>query len=269
MRNRVILFFTCLLIPALWASGQHRNIKGNGHIIKKVIPITSYNAIDVAGCMNISYQQSDAAPYLEVNVDENLLDYFTIEVEGKTLTVQYKKIKDGKRMGNYNIQPTTFLIKTNSKELKKIQSAGSGHIGVLTPLTVDKMEVDLAGSGSVTFDGLLEGKRGFFSLAGSGDIVLKNIKFDYLECSLAGSGDIKVKGNADRASFSVASSGEIEAFGCKVQKAECSVAGSGNIHVNAISQIDASVVGSGDIYYKGDPAVSKDKIGSGKIKRVH
>lgn len=219
--------------------------------------------------MDILYQQSDDAPYLEVSVDENLLEYFTIQVEDKALTIHYKKINDRKNSPCYNLSPTTFLIKTNSKELKEILSAGSGSICVLTPLRVDKIAVDLAGSGNVTFDQLLKGTKGVFRLAGSGDIVLKNIEFEYVDCSLAGSGNIKVKGSAERASFNVASSGEIEAFGCKTQKAECNVAGSGNIKVSAASRLDANIVGSGDIHYKGDPAVSKDIMGSGKIKHIH
>lgn len=268
MKTRSIFFLICFLIPALWGTAQNMNVRGNGKVVKKVIPITEYNSIEVAGCMDIMYQQSNDDPYLEVSVDENLLDYFTIRVEGKTLTLKYKKYNDRKGSRTYNIQPTAFTIKTNSKELKEIRSAGSGSIFVQTPLRVDKMEVNLAGSGNVTFDRLLEGTKGTFNLAGSGDIILKNIKLDYLDCSLAGSGDIKVKGSANRASYSLASSGEIEAFGCKTQKAECSVAGSGNINVYAVSQLDASVVGSGDILYRGNPVVSKSKIGSGEIRRV-
>lgn len=268
MKTRSIFFLLCFLIPALWGTAENRNVRGNKKVVKKVIPITEYNSIDVAGSMDIMYQQSNADPYLEVTIDENLLDYFTIQVEGKTLTLKYKKLNDAKDSPTYNIQPTAFTIKTNSKELKEIRSAGSGSIFVQTPIRVDKMEVDLAGSGNVTFDRLLEGTKGIFKLAGSGDIILKNIKFQYLDCSLAGSGDIRVKGSADRASYSLASSGEIEAFGCKTQKAECSVAGSGNINVYAVSQLDASVVGSGDIFYMGNPVMSTSKAGSGEIRRV-
>lgn len=268
MKTRSIFFLICFLIPALWGTAQNRNVRGNGKVVKKAIPIADYNSIEVAGSMDIMYRQSEDAPYLEVTVDENLLDYFTIQVEGKTLTLKYKKFDDKKGSRTYNIQPTAFTIKTNSKELKEIRSAGSGSIFVQTPLRTEKIEVNLAGSGNVTFDRLLQGTKGTFNLAGSGDIILKNIQLEYLNCSLAGSGDIRVKGSAARASYSLASSGEIEAFGCKTHKAECSVAGSGNINVYAVSQLDASVVGSGDIFYKGNPVVSKSKIGSGDIQQV-
>lgn len=49
MKTKIILFLTCLLVPVMWVSAKNQTIKGNGNVTKKVIPITQYNTIDVAG----------------------------------------------------------------------------------------------------------------------------------------------------------------------------------------------------------------------------
>ena len=57
-------------------------------------------------------------------------------------------------------------------------------------------------------------------MAGSGNIIAKDIQLDNLSCSLASSGEIEVIGTVDRASFNVAGSGEIKAFDCQARKDE-------------------------------------------------
>ena len=101
-------------------------------------------------------------------------------------------------------------------------------------------------------------------MAGSGNIIAKDIQLDNLSCSLASSGEIEVIGTVDRASFNVAGSGEIKAFDCQARKAECNIASSGEISVYATQILDANIVGSGE----GDPEISKSIMGSGSINKV-
>lgn len=265
MNTRNSLFIICMLLIVTCGFAKGRVIEGNGKVITKEISVADYNAISLAGINEFEYEQSDAAPYFEITVDENILSYLEIEVKGKTLSVGPKK--EGS-FNSYNIRPTVCKIKSNSSNMESLNAAGSGNFVVGSPLKINKLEINQAGSGSVRFNKLVEGYKGEFNLAGSGSILISNIKVESLNCSLAGSGEIQVKGIADRASYSVASSGGIKAFGCKVGKADCSIAGSGSIYVNAVDRLDASVMGSGDIRYQGTPALSKSVMGSGKVKSV-
>lgn len=251
-----------------FASGN--KIDGNGNSITKEIKISDYDEITLVGTADFEYEQSDKAPYLSITLDENLFDYLIAKVEGKTLKIYPKPTKKGHDNGqSYDLQPTVFKIKSNSRELKELNTVGSGSFIVSKPMKINNTEVNMAGSGSVEFNALVEGNKMEFNLAGSGEISAKNLKLNGLSCSLASSGEISVGGTVDRVSYSVAGSGEIKAYGCKARKAECNVAGSGEAFVYADETLDANVAGSGEIHYKGNPEVSKSIMGSGSINKAN
>ena len=185
------------------------------------------------------------------------------EVEGGTLKIYPKSIKKGFNNNSYDLRPTVYKIKSNSKELKELNTVGSGSFIISKPTKVNRMEINMAGSGNVELRGPVKGYKLECNMAGSGNIIAKDIQLDNLSCSLASSGEIEVIGTVDRASFNVAGSGEIKAFDCQARKAECNIASSGEISVYATQILDANIVGSGEIHYKGDPEISKSIMGSG------
>ena len=268
MKTKALFFITCILLATTNGFAQKNTIKGDGNIVTKEVSISNYDEISYVGRMDIEYEQSDAAPYLRIMVDENILPYLDIKVKGKTLIIQPKDDKKFHKEFSHslNLHPTVCEIKTNSRELKDISAVGGGEFRVKTPLKVDRLYISIAGSSTINFEKLLEARKVDFNVAGSGDINATQLKVDNLDCSVAGSGNIQLKGEAERGDMSVAGGGDISAFGCVIRKAECSVAGGGNIKVFASEQLDASIAGGGNIRYKGDPELSKSVIGGGSIR---
>lgn len=270
MTTRVSLFIFCLQMIAVCGFASDNKVDGNGNPLTKEFKISDYDEITLVGSADFEYEQSDKAPFLSITIDENLFSYLVVKVEGRTLKIYPKSIHENSNNGqSYELQSTVFKIRSNSKELKELNTVGSGSFIVNKPMKINKTEINMAGSGSVEFKGLVEGYKLECNMAGSGEISAKNLKLDGLSCNLASSGEINVNGTVDRASFSVAGSGEINAYGCKARKAECSVASSGEISVYAIESLDASVVGSGEIHYKGNPEISKSIMGSGSIHKAN
>lgn len=268
MKTKFFLFAVCLLLGTVSGFARQRMIKGNGQVVTKNIPITAYDAVSIVGNIEFEYEQSQATPSLELTIDENLIPYLEIKVEGRQLKIYPKEEKSGDKWEmNVQLNPTVYKVKSNSFALKELNSAGSGSFTVVSPLKIERMEINKAGSGSVVFEKRVTGYKAKMSLAGSGEIRTKDLAVDQLECSLAGSGEIYLKGAVPRADFSVASSGEIHAFDCKVDKADCSVAGSGEIEIYVVERLDASVAGSGSVYYKGEPSLSKSVMGSGSVEK--
>ena len=248
MKTKVLLLIASLLTTLTGFAITEKTVDGNGNVITKEISISDYNEISTVGVMEFVYEQSDAAPYLKVTIDENLFPLLKINVEGKELKVGPKRINESSRNGNtYNLNPTTFKVVTNSREIKELNVVSSGDFIIASPINISKLEINMAGSGN---------------------IIAKDIQLDNLSCSLASSGEIEVIGTVDRASFNVAGSGEIKAFDCQARKAECNIASSGEISVYATQILDANIVGSGEIHYKGDPEISKSIMGSGSINKV-
>lgn len=268
MKTKTFLLMLCLWLSATLCMANSRVLKGNGKVVTTVVPIGEYDEISIAGSPEFEYTQSDAAPYLELIIDENLVPYVATEVKGHTLRVYFKHDKNrGPGNQEHQFRPTQYKIRSNSKALKECSVAGSATLRVMSPLKVQKLEASVAGSGEICFEKKLTGWKAGFSVAGSGEVTARDIQTDNLECSVAGSGEIYLKGGVPRASYSVAGSGELHGFECKAENAECSVAGSGTIEVYAVDKLDASVASSGEIRYRGNPTVSKSIVGSGSIEK--
>lgn len=267
MKTKLSLFIACLLVTITGFARTTETVKGNGNVVTKRIAISDYNEISTVGVMEFVYVQSDAAPYLEVTIDENLLPLLKTKVDGKELKVGPKKIKENSPHGNsYNLKPTVFRVVTNSRELKELNVVSSGDFIFDSPLNVDKLEINMAGSGNILLKKKTEGNKIEINLASSGSVVASDVDLNSIECSLAGSGTIEVAGKTNRAEYNLAASGSIKAFDCITEKTEGNIAGSGNIQAYAKSQLEANIVGSGNIYYKGHPTLSKNILGSGKLK---
>jgi hypothetical protein len=103
------------------------------------------------------------------------------------------------------------------------------------------------------------------SLAGSGNVSLDKITADSLTSTIAGSGDISVAGKVADQTSKIVGSGDYRASDLESETATVRVTGSGNSYVWASSTLNVTILGSGDVYYSGNPAVNTSIAGSGHV----
>ena len=243
--KRKVMSLVCLIwMAALCGTLRAETIKGNGKVITKEYQLTDFDEISFAGSAEFTYEQSEAAPTLTLTIDENLLEYIEVKVKGKELKVYPKK--EGMLKNSYQLRPTVFKIRANSRQLEEVSSSGSGNFVVNGPLRSKELELNLAGSGSVTINAL---------------------QADELEGNVAGSADLVLKGKVREAKYNIAGSGSVKAGDCESEGVNGNIAGSGNLEVYVTGELKGNIVGSGNIYYKGDPKVMSSCIGSGKVKK--
>jgi len=267
MRNIYLILCFAVISTSLYAADK--KLKGNGKIVKKTISINDYNEISIAGSMDIEYMQKSGEPFLEITIDENIFPLVEVEQKNKQLIIGFKRET---RNNSYNsIQPTVYKIKTNSKELAKLNAAGSGTFTIKDKITMQKMEINMAGSGEVLLNGQVSCDNLELNVAGSGEIIGKKLNISTnLSCNLTSSGTIHIAGKAPYASYNISGSGRINGYDCRVDKVSANIVGSGDILVYANNELSASVMGSGDIYYKGNPKkFSSSTKGSGSIIQAH
>lgn len=128
------LLLVAFLLGMLFSAQAADHVKGNGQLTTKKITIGDYNAIKIDGVIDFSYEQSEAEPYLEVTVDENLHPYVNIDIKDRELTVNFK----GAKVDHY----TKFIVKTNSKWLKAVKAAGNANFMVNSTLTGDELKIN-------------------------------------------------------------------------------------------------------------------------------
>ncbi|MDR1918749.1 MAG: DUF2807 domain-containing protein [Tannerellaceae bacterium] len=288
MKTKASLFLIGLLALATGLHANDHTIKGNGKVTTRTIQISDYDEISLAGSMDFEYEQSDAAPFLSITVDENIFEYLRAEVKNGELIIGSKQ--EANRGNGYSLQPTVFRVKSNSRNFKTLKQAGSGSFVVLSPLRVgalqlhtagsgnvelkqaltgDELKINLAGSGNVTAKGTVKVKEAHLSLSGSGQVKTSGIEVESLHCSLSSSGGIRVEGSAQEANYSLAGSGSIKAYDCKATRVKASLTGSGRIETHAVESLSANTMGSGSITYKGSPtSVKENTTGSGSIRQA-
>ncbi|MDR1356974.1 MAG: DUF2807 domain-containing protein [Tannerellaceae bacterium] len=285
MKTKGFVLLSCLLVFA--AGLQAQTVKGDGNVITRTISITDYDKIMISGSMTFEYEQSSGAPFLSITTDKNIFEYIEAKVEGHKLIIGYKK--SGRRNEGYS--PTTYKVKSNSKELKDLSKSGSGDFIVRSALRLEELDINSAGSGDIEFAKEVNGKEMKINLAGSGSMLTKGdvaldemninlagsgkisvgkLRVESLSCNVAGSGRAQIDGRADKARFSVAGSGSVKGFELKASQVNASVTGSGSIELFAEEELTASSYGSGNISYRGAPhSINKESGGSGSIRQVN
>ena len=230
MKKSYSFILVFILMAGLLCSCHINKVSGDGNVVSKEIPIKDYDEIQIEGeNIDFKYMQSDDAPYLYINTDS------------KELVVRTKNTHTG-------INPTRFIVITNSTALKEFKMAGGGNCDLGKGLNGKKLEIRFAGGGTIKAD---------------------SIAITRLDCEIAGSGTVSLSGKTEKMNIKSAGSSKIKAFGLETEELTCKAAGSTHIEITANKAISTKIAGSGTIRYKGNPNIKeKSIIGSGSITKV-
>lgn len=255
------LLLVAFLLGMLFSAQAADHVKGNGQLTTKKITIGDYNAIKIDGVIDFSYEQSEAEPYLEITVDENLHPYVNIDIKDRELTVNFK----GAKVDHY----TKFIVKTNSKWLKSVKAAGNANFMVNSTLTGDELKINANSNCLVQLKKKIEIGKLDLNVSGSANMVIDELQANTLECSINGSGTINLKnGFADQGKFDIATDGEIMAFGVTIPDASCNIKGKGSIQIHPTDNLKATVIGKGSIRYKGPTNVQQKVMLGGSVEEA-
>ena len=104
------------------------------------------------------------------------------------------------------------------------------------------------------------------AVAGSGEVVLHDVRQDTLKLEVSGSGTIHAAGEVVRLSADVAGSGAVRAKNLRTEHADLDVAGSGEVHALVVHSLKTRVAGSGEVKVWGNPAKRDVRVaGSGEV----
>ena len=216
-------------------------IEGNGNRKKETRSVGSYTAISSAGSWDVmvAYGESNT---IQVEGDENLLEYIETKVENGKLAIKSKR--------NVNLRTRNKItIYVSLTRLTGVSLSGSG---------------DIIGEGKFSNDGETQ-----FKVSGSGSIKLAFHKVKDVDVSISGSGNIRLTGSAGSVEASISGSGNADCSELNCDDASARISGSGNIKLNANKSVDASISGSGNVSYKGAASdIKKHVAGSGRLVKA-
>ena len=193
MKHWAIIIGTALLAVSCTCTFNHNGfnlsskiVRGNGVEAQKIFEVGEFNSISLAGSSDIIFTQTGGERSVVLHSDENLLDYYIVEVKGNTLVVRTKP--------NMAISPRAeSYVSVSAPALEAVSVAGSGDIVIDNDVQVDgPFSASVSGSGDITADRIVC-KEFEAKVAGSGDIDAGPVTAEDINLSIAGSGDIALE----------------------------------------------------------------------------
>jgi len=142
MRKLALLVALLPIVASGCHHGARSDIRGSGKREVQKRPIAAFTSIDTEGAFNITVTcQKDLS--LEVEGDDNVLNYVTVEVKNNVLRLSNSR-------GYSTSEPVSFKISVPN--LEGLSVSGAGNIEI-KEMKNDKFEIDSSGAPSITVSG--------------------------------------------------------------------------------------------------------------------
>ena len=155
------------------------SVQGSGNIQTEKRNIADFKAIEVGGVIEVEVvAQKDFS--VEVEADDNLLQFIKTEINGNTL-----EIKTEKRLSSKN----PIRIRINAPNIESLEVSGVSKL-TLTNLKNDSLKVDTSGASKVKVDG--ETKNLDVELSGASRLDAENLKSENVSVDASGASNANV-----------------------------------------------------------------------------
>jgi hypothetical protein len=212
------------------------SIDGNGNVINETRDVDSFNKINISGGYEVIINQGDKES-LEIEIDENLLEYIKTEVKNNTLF-----ISSDKSFG----KAEALRLYITVVNIKDIDVSGAIELSNKGTYIGEKLEIEVSGAGDINLD-----------------LVLENLTME-----LSGASETNLKGSATDFEIELSGASELAAEKFKTQHTVLDISGAGEATVFAKKTLEVEISGAGTVRYKGNPKIKKDISGAGSIKEL-
>ncbi|MBU2650859.1 MAG: DUF2807 domain-containing protein [Bacteroidetes bacterium] len=210
-------------------------IKGNGNVVTQERQVRGFNSIQVGGAFKVILTQGQEE-YLQLELEENLMDKVITEVVGGELKIYTKD--------NINAK-SDMIVRITFKNLEELDISGACDVSSANTFKLGELELEASGASEIDLEMTLE----------------------KLECNCSGASNVDLKGNALSMDLDLSGASNIDALEFEVEVADIEVSGAADAKIFASKKLNAGVSGAASIRYKGTPAINTDISGAGSIKQ--
>ena len=164
MSKKIIITFIALL--TLCSCAIERDNKRTGKETTMAVNVKDFTELEIAGSFNVYFTQGNTTS-VKVKGYEKYLKNVKITSDGKTLSIGIHK--SWKNLSYFYDDIEVYVTSPNIRG------------------------ISIAGSGEFTSNNKIDTDRMFISVAGSGEVDIKDIICDKIQGEIAGSGDINIK----------------------------------------------------------------------------
>lgn len=253
MNIKLLSLLSILFFSSCFNIAGNPGKKGNGKIVSTEVSISDYSRINGSGVVNIIYEQDDSkAPYLRYEIDENLVEYISINNDGQSLIVKATE----------SLNSNKFKVYTNSKQLSSIDLSGNSNINIKSELNGDQLNLNLSGASDIFANNKITVNEFSVKASGASDIIASQIKATNTSIYVSGSSDAKLSGSTDTLLIEASGASDVIADKLQSKIADVRTSGSSDVSLFVTEELKAKSSGSSDIRYHGSPK-SKSVSSSG------
>ena len=224
------------LVIAFALNSCINTIDGNGEITKEQRKVTSFNKIDISGGYEVLINQGNEER-LEIEVDENLLEYIKTETNNNTLFISSKK-----PIGN----ATSLKLYITVVDIDDIDVSGAIELNNKGTFKTENLEIDVSGAADINRD----------------------VDVENLTMEMSGASETTLSGTAENFEIEISGAGELQAKKLKTKNTSIDISGAGSAVVHAKKTLKVEVSGAGSVKYKGNPKIEKDISGAGSVEKL-
>jgi hypothetical protein len=222
LRLFFIVLLTALMITDVSAQ-INRRIKGSGDVTTESRNISGFTGVKTATAIDIYLTQGNGFN-VEVEADDNLMEYIVTEVKNGVLEVYLDRV-------NLTYHKK-MAVHVTMEDVDYLSASSAGDIIGVTPIKADELKVRTSSAGDVKIE----------------------VTANMLDLSTSSSGDITISGEADYLEAKTSSAGDIKGAELVVREADLSSSSAGDIKVTVTERLKARASSAGDIHYYGNPA---------------
>lgn len=156
-----------------------RGVKGSGDVKSEKRDLSEFKGIKVGGVFQVEFTVQDNFN-VQVEADDNLLEYIKTEVDGDTL-----EISTSNRLSSRN----PIIVKIGAPDIEDIAASGAAKISVVN-LNNDSLKIDLSGATNVTVAGMTKDLK--IDLSGACGIDAAELKAENVSVDASGASSADV-----------------------------------------------------------------------------
>jgi hypothetical protein len=236
MRRIIFVAFVVSLFCSCKFFGGKR-VNGNGNVVTRDISVAEFNSIEAGSAMQIRIKQGPAS--VQLKTDENLQEYFTIKVDGKTLVIEQKS--------GYSLSSKEeIIVYISAPTFENLSVGGASKLISEGLITAD--EIELHGSGANRFD--------------------MELKASKVLADFSGSSTLNLKGSANDFVTDASGASKIYCLEFITQEADVDVSGASHAELAVEKELKVDASGASHVEYKGNANVKQNSSGASNVKKI-
>lgn len=207
------------------------SISGDGNVIRQSREVTSFSGIKVGSGIDVFLTQGEPQS-VEVEADENLLEWIRTEVNGDMLHIFTEK--------NIRFAKTKKVYITCST-INRLDISSAGDVTGMNRFKADDLKIEMSSAGDLKLE----------------------VDADEIEIYLSSAGNADLKGTTKRLKADLSSAGDLNAFDLEAGACDISVSSAGNARVFVTGEASFRSSSAGSIHYRGEPKINNISTSSG------